>query len=158
MLESFEPTALMALSQRTALPLMQLLELAGKRPTVALVARGDKRTYGDLATHSALDEMAPRIAMLGVHTTHVFPMTPKGRGACPRWSTTATHAGSRSRRSRCGARPLLPRDFKIGDKPVRGDLARQVQGFVKAGADALITDHPGEVRAMVDTPIGLRAD
>ena len=76
-LESFEPTALTALSERTDLPLMQLLELADKQPA-DLAALGDPRTFGDLTGHAALDEMAPRIAMLGVHTTHVFPLDPEG--------------------------------------------------------------------------------
>ncbi len=56
---------------------MQLLELADKRPA-DLVALDDPRTYGDLSGVAALDEMAPRVAMLGVHTTHVFPLDPAG--------------------------------------------------------------------------------
>ncbi|WP_344303601.1 glycerophosphodiester phosphodiesterase family protein [Nocardioides bigeumensis] len=153
-LESFEPTALETLSQRTALPLMQLLELADKRPA-DLVALGDERTYGDLASHAALDEMAPRIAMLGVHTTHVFPIDPEGATGALSSLVDDSHARgievaafTLRRENR-----FLPRDLRIGEDPAAGgDLNRQVRAFVEAGADALITDHPGEVRAMVATP------
>ena len=98
-LESFEPTILTALSERTDLPLMQLLELADKQPA-DLAALGDARTFGDLTGHAALDEMAPRIAMLGVHTTHVFPVDPGGR------DRSALVARRRRTRTRDGRRGL----------------------------------------------------
>jgi glycerophosphoryl diester phosphodiesterase len=151
-LESFEPTALAGLARRTALPLMQLLELADKRPA-DLVALGDERTFGDLATHAALDEMAPRIAMLGVHTTHVFPVDPEGATGALSSLVDDSHA----RGMEVAAFTLrhenrfLPRDLRIGSDPAApGDLARQVRAFAEAGADALITDHPGAVHAVLD--------
>ena len=150
-LESFEPTALTALSERTDLPLMQLLELADKQPA-DLAALGDARTFGDLTGHAALDEMAPRITWLGVHTTHVFPVDPEGATGALSSLVDDAHArgmGVAAFTLRKENR-FLPRDLRVGVDPAgAGDLARQVAGFVDAGADALITDHPGLVRGVL---------
>ena len=153
-LESFEPTALTALSERTDLPLMQLLELADKQPA-DLAALGDGRTFGDLAGHAALDEMAPRIAMLGVHTTHVFPVDPEGATGALSSLVDDAHARGMGVAAFTLRREnrFLPRDLRIGVDPAGvGDLARQVRAFAEAGADALITDHPGFVQDVVSGP------
>ncbi len=147
-LESFEPTVLTALSERTDLPLMQLLELADKQPA-DLAALEDPRTFGDLTGHAALDEMAPRIAMLGVHTTHVFPVDPEGATGALSSLVDDAHARGMGVAAFTLRREnrFLPRDLRTGDDPAGvGDLARQVHAFADAGADALITDHPGFVR------------
>ena len=146
-LECFEPTALTTLASRTDLPLMQLLELADKRPA-DLVALDDPRTYGDLAGVAALDEMAPRVAMLGVHTTHVFPLDPAG--ATGALSTIVDDAHARDlavaaftlrRENR-----FLPAQLRSSPDPAApGDLAAQVRAFADAGADGLFTDHPALV-------------
>ena len=152
-LESFEPTALARLSGRTDLPLMQLLELADKQPA-DLAALGDRRTFGDLAGHAALDEMATRIAMLGVHTTHVFPVDPDGATGALSSLVDDAHARGMGVAAFTLRREnrFLPRDLRIGEDPAgTGDLARQVHAFGEAGADALITDHPALVHEVLST-------
>lgn len=149
MLECFEPTALAELAGRTGLPLVQLLELADHGPA-DLAALGDPRTYGDLATPAALDEMAGRVTGLGVHTTHVFPLDPAGAtgalsslvddGHARGLSVTAFTLRQENR--------FLPRDLRVGTDPAApGDLATQVRAFADAGVDGLITDHPDVVAA-----------
>lgn len=149
LLESFEPTALTMLAGRTDLPLVQLLELADHQPA-DLVALGDPRTFGDLGTPAALDEMADRVSGLGVHTTHVFPLDPEGAtgalsslvddGHAREMTVTAFTLRQENR--------FLPRELRVGTDPAApGNLAAQVRAFADAGVDGLITDHPDVVRA-----------
>lgn len=148
-LECFEPTTLTRLADLTDLPLVQLLELADRRPA-DLVAAGDPRTFGDLATPTGLDEMAGRVAGIGVHTTHVFPLDPAGAigalsslvadGHARGLAVTAFTLRHENR--------FLPRELRVGTDPAApGDLAAQVRAFAEAGVDGLITDHPDVVRA-----------
>lgn len=146
-LECFEPTALTELSRLTELPLLQLLELAEKRPA-DLVAADDPRTYGDLALPAALDELAGRVSALGVHTTHVFPVDPAGAtGAVSHLvdEAAARGLGVTAFTLRAENR-FLPTDLRLGNSPAgHGDLATQVNAFADAGVDGLITDHPDVV-------------
>lgn len=149
MLECFEPTVLAMLSTRTDLPLGQLLELAEMRPA-DLVALDDPRTFSDLATPAALDEMAPHIAALGVHTTHVFPLDPAGATGALSSLVDDAHARGIAVTAFTLRREnrFLPLDLRIGTRPADpGDLEAQVRAFDEAGADGLITDHPDVVLA-----------
>ena len=152
-LECFEPTALTTLASRTDLPLMQLLELADKRPA-DLVALDDPRTYGDLAGAAALDEMAPRVAMLGVHTTHVFPVDPAGATGALSSLVDEAHARGLAVAAFTLRREnrFLPAQLRSSPDPAApGDLAAQVRAFADAGADGLFTDHPALVRDALQT-------
>lgn len=160
MLATFEPTVIEALAERTDLPLVQLLELADWRPA-DLVAVDDPRTFGDLATPAALDEMVGHISAIAVHTTHVFPLDPEG--VTGKLSSLVDDAHARGlevsaftlrRENR-----FLPGDLKVGDDPAgAGDLAAQVHAFSDAGADGLITDHPDVVLATLSARSGPSAE
>ena len=152
-LECFEPTALTTLASRTDLPLMQLLELADRRPA-DLVALDDPRTYGDLAGVATLDEMAARVAMLGVHTTHVFPVDPDGATGALSSLVDDAHARGLAVAAFTLRREnrFLPAELRSSADPAApGDLAAQVRAFADAGADGLFTDHPALVLEALQT-------
>lgn len=149
LIQCFEPTVLAELSRRTDLPLLQLLELTDHRPA-DLCAIGDARTYGDLLSPAGLDEMAARISMLGVHTTHVFPRDPWG--ATGAVSSLVQDAHERSMTVTVFTlrqeNRFLPRQLWIGVDPEgAGDLAAETHAFAATGVDGLITDNPGLVLA-----------
>ena len=126
----------------------QLIELADKRPA-DLAETDDARTFGDLVTLPELDAVRGRIAALGVHTTHVFPLDPQGATGALSSLIDEAHA----RDIQVAAFTLrrenrfLPTQLRIGDDPkAPGDLATQARAFAEAGADALFTDNVDVVR------------
>ena len=94
--------------------------------------------------------MAPLVAALGVHTTHVFPLDPEGATGALSSLVHDAHARDLAVTAFTLRREnrFLPLDLRIGSDPARpGDLAAQVRAFTDAGADGLITDHPDVVLA-----------
>ena len=143
-LMAFETGILRRLADRTRLPIVQLLDLPDRRPA-DLVAAGDPRTYGDLATPTGLawiDEYADGI---GPHKSLVLPRDAQGRigpasplvrDAHRTWLTV--HAWTVRAENR-----FLPVDLRVGTAPdAHGDVRAEVVALLDAGVDGVITDHP----------------
>lgn len=141
---AFETTVLRRLSERTRLPIIQLLE-DGTRHPADLLAAGDLRTYADLLTHDGLawvDEYADGI---GPHKTMVLPRDRAGaigtasglvRAAHRHWLTVHVWTVR-------GENRYLPTNLRRGDQPdALGDMAAEVRALLDAGVDGVITDHP----------------
>lgn len=142
-LMAFETTVLRRLAARTRLPIVQLVEDAG-RPA-DLVAVGDPRTYADLLTPEGLawvDEYADGI---GPHRSLVLPRDRTGAIGAP--STLVRDAHRRGLTVHVwtvrGENRFLPTNLRRGDAPdALGDMAAEVRALLDAGVDGVITDHP----------------
>jgi glycerophosphoryl diester phosphodiesterase len=143
-LMSFETTVLRRLAGRTRLPVVQLLDVAHRRPA-DLVALGDPTTYGDLVTREGLAWIDDYADGIGPHKALVLPRDADGavgepsrlvRDAHRAWLTV--HVWTVRAENR-----FLPTNLRHGsalDAP--GDMAGEVRALLDAGVDGVITDHP----------------
>jgi glycerophosphoryl diester phosphodiesterase len=147
-IQSFEVGNLKALSRRTRLPLVQLLDATG-RP-YDFVVSGDPRTYADLATPEGLAEIATYADGIGPNKNLIVPRDAQNRLTSP---TTLVRDAHRAgllvhpwtfRRENT----FLPEDFRQGNpaSPVylqaTGDFPAELRLFYKLGVDGLFTDNP----------------
>lgn len=141
---SFEPTILRRLVGRLRLPVLQLLGAAGTRPA-DLVAAGDSRTYGDLATPEGLAFIDGYADGIAADKSLLLPRDAEGaigvpstlvRDAHREWLTV--HAWTLRAENR-----YLPSNLRVGDDPeASGDLEAEARALLDAGVDGLITDQP----------------
>jgi glycerophosphoryl diester phosphodiesterase len=141
-IQSFEVANLKELSRLTDLPLVQLLNAAG-RPWDFTV-KGDPRTYADMATPAGLAEIARYATGVGVNTNLMIPLVGGFLGT-PTTLVTDAHAkglivhGWTFRAENA----FLPLDFRSSSDPnAFGDLAGQVKRFLELGMDGFFTDQP----------------
>ena len=147
-IQSFEVGNLKALSRKTRLPLVQLLDATG-RP-YDFVVSGDPRTYADLATPEGLAEIATYADGIGPNKNLIVPRDAQNRLTSP---TTLVRDAHRVgllvhpwtfRRENT----FLPEDFRQGNpaSPVylqaTGDFPAELRLFYKLGIDGLFTDNP----------------
>jgi glycerophosphoryl diester phosphodiesterase len=143
-LMAFETTILRRLSERTRLPLVQLLDRPGRRPA-DLAAVGDTRTYADLLGRDGLAEIDEYADGIGPHKSLVLPPDDAGRIGVPStlvrdahrlWMTV--HAWTVRAENR-----FLPANLRRGCVPdAPGDVRGEVAALLAAGVDGVITDHP----------------
>jgi glycerophosphoryl diester phosphodiesterase len=143
-LMAFEPTILRRLAARTRLPIIQLLDLASRRPA-DLEAIGDPTTYADLITRDGLVWIDDYADGIGPARSLVLPRDADGaigvpsglvREAHRQWLTV--HVWTVRSENR-----FLPTNLRIGDDPgAPGDMAAEVRALLDAGVDGIITDHP----------------
>lgn len=141
-IQSFETANLRKLHRMTTLPLIQLLNASG-RP-FDFVAAGDPRSYADLATPRGLAEIAGYAKGIGANTALMIPLAGGRLGRPTTLVDDAHRAGLlvhgwtfRAENS------FLPDDFDAGADPAAlGNLAGQVQAFLRLGMDGFFTDHP----------------
>jgi glycerophosphoryl diester phosphodiesterase len=141
-IQSFEVANLKELSKLTDLPLVQLLNAAG-RPWDFTV-KGDPRTYADMATPAGLAEIARYASGVGVNTNLMIPLAGGFLGT-PTTLVTDAHAkglivhGWTFRAENA----FLPQDFRSSSDPnAFGDLAGQIKRFLDLGMDGFFTDQP----------------
>jgi glycerophosphoryl diester phosphodiesterase len=147
-IQSFEVGNLKALSRKTRLPLVQLLDATG-RP-YDFVVSGDPRTYADLATPEGLAEIATYADGIGPNKNLIVPRDAQNRLTSP---TTLVRDAHRVgllvhpwtfRRENT----FLPEDFRQGNpaSPVylqaTGDFPAELRLFYKLGIDGLFSDNP----------------
>jgi len=147
-IQSFEVGNLKALSRKTRLPLVQLLDATG-RP-YDFVVSGDPRTYADLATPEGLAEIATYADGVGPNKNLIVPRDAQNRLTSP---TTLVRDAHRAgllvhpwtfRRENT----FLPEDFRQGNpaSPVylqaTGDFPAELRLFYKLGVDGLFSDNP----------------
>jgi glycerophosphoryl diester phosphodiesterase len=141
--QSFEVGNLRRLAGLTRVPLVQLVEPAG-RPwdfTLARVAR----SYADMLRPEGLREVASYARAIGAHKDLVLPRDASGRlGEATSLVSDAHAAGLLVHVFTLRAEnQFLPAQLRRGADPAaRGDLAAEATLFLRAGVDGLFTDHP----------------
>jgi len=156
-IQSFETHNLRYLRTITTLRLVQLLSASGS--PWDLEARGDTRTYADLATATGLREIATYAQGVGPNKNLVIRRRPDGRLATPTAFVRDAHAAGlvvhpwtfRAENT------FLPPDHRRGAIPSDlGDGVGEIAAFIAAGIDGFFTDHAdvgvAAVKALVRRP------
>ena len=142
-IQSFETANLRKLSRMTKIPLVQLVDAAGK-PWDFVVAN-DPRTYADLVKPAGLKQIAQYASGLGANKNLIIPRTQTGFLGTPTTLIRDAHAAGlivhgwtfRAENS------FLPRDFQSSTDPAGiGGLETEVKRFLELGMDGFFTDHP----------------
>jgi glycerophosphoryl diester phosphodiesterase len=145
-IQSFEVANLKKLNKLTRLPLIQLIDAAGK-PFDFTVA-GDPRTYADLVTPAGLHEVARYADGVGVNKNLIIPRDATGKLGAPTNLIADAHAERlvvhawtfRAENS------FLPLDFQIGNPAdpafagARGNFPAELQLFLGLGLDGAFSD------------------
>jgi glycerophosphoryl diester phosphodiesterase len=141
-LQSFEVANLRYLNGITNLRIAQLLNGSG-RP-YDFTAAGDARTYADLASAAGLSFVDGYADGVGANTNLMIPLV-NGRLGTPTSLVADAHAlglevhGWTFR----AENTFLPNEFDIGSDPASfGNLAGQIEAFLRLGMDAFFTDQP----------------
>jgi glycerophosphoryl diester phosphodiesterase len=134
-IQSFEVGNLQELRRRTDLPLIQLLEVAGRPRDFTLA--GDGRTYQDLAAPAGLAEIAEYADGIGPNKRLIVPVDGEGRLQAPTSLVDDAH--------RAGLL-VHPWTFR-SDNPFLaaeygGDPAGEYRQFFGLGVDGLFSDFP----------------
>lgn len=141
-IQSFEVSNLQALAKMTRVPLVQLLNGSGQ--PYDFVAKGDTRTYADLAKPAGLKEIARYASGIGANTNLMIPLV-GGRLGTPTTLVKDAHAAGlivhgwtfRAENN------FLPNEFDSSANPAElGDLAGQIKAFLNLGMDGFFSDHP----------------
>jgi len=154
-IQSFEVSNLQELSKKTNLPLVQLTGAAG-RP-YDFTAKGDPRTYADIASAGGLKQVAKYADGVGPDKDQIVPRDTSNRLLQPTSLIRDAH--------RAGLvvhpytfRPennFLPEDFREGGPSspeylrARGDQPAELKLFYKLGVDGVFADNP-------DTAVAVR--
>ncbi|SCE84632.1 glycerophosphoryl diester phosphodiesterase [Micromonospora purpureochromogenes] len=149
--QSFETANLRKLDALIDVPLVQLLDAAG-RP-YDFTAAGDARTYADLATPAGLAWIAGYADGVGLNKNLIVPRDATGKLRAP---TTVVRDAHRERLvvhawTFRAENQFLPADFRIGADPnARGDITAEYELFYGLGLDGVFADQP-------DTAVAARA-
>ncbi|NYF55425.1 glycerophosphodiester phosphodiesterase [Micromonospora purpureochromogenes] len=149
--QSFETANLRKLDAMIDVPLVQLLDAAG-RP-YDFTAAGDARTYADLATPAGLAWIAGYADGVGLNKNLIVPRDATGKLRAP---TTVVRDAHRERLAVHAwtfraENQFLPTDFRIGADPnARGDITAEYELFYGLGLDGVFADQP-------DTAVAARA-
>jgi glycerophosphoryl diester phosphodiesterase len=151
-LQSFEVTNLRWLRARTALPLIQLVDLDGA--PYDLQQAGDSRDHRHLATPAGLAEVAGYADGVGVHKDLVLPRDRAGRARFPSALVACAHEAGLLVHvwTLRNEKQYMAANFRIGshaDAP--GDPHAEVRAFLDAGVDGFFTDQ-------TDTGVAARED
>jgi glycerophosphoryl diester phosphodiesterase len=142
-IQSFEVANLRRLATLTRVPLIQLVEPAG-RPwdfTLGHVVR----TYADLMQPEGLREIATYARGIGVHKDMVLPRDGAGRLQPPTSLVRDAHAAGLLVHvfTLRAENEFLPAELRRGLSPsARGDMAAEAALFLRAGVDGYFTDYP----------------
>jgi glycerophosphoryl diester phosphodiesterase len=142
--QSFEVGNLRRLDRRLDVRLVQLLGLTATAP-FDLAARGDDRTYADLATPAGLRAIARYADGVGPSKDYIVPLDPTGASLPPtRFVRSAHRAGLvvhpyTFRRENV----FLPLELRRGADPAApGDLRAELRQFFELGVDGVFADQP----------------
>jgi glycerophosphoryl diester phosphodiesterase len=150
--QSFEVGNLKRLKTLTHVPLVQLLEPAG-RPWDFTLGRF-AGTYEDMARPEGLREIAKYARAIGAHKGLVLPRDGAGRSLAVTSLVRDAHAAGLLVHvwTLRAENEFLPTELRVGADPsVRGNLAAEAEAFLAAGVDGFFTDFPADgVRARDD--------
>lgn len=143
LVQSFETTNLKALAKQTDVPLLQLIDCSGA--PYDLRSAGKKTTYATLRTRSGLKKIARYADGVGLCKDTMIPRTKKGRLRSPTAVIRKAHragltvVGGTFRREN----EFLLLQYRSSTDPTQvGDLAGEIDAFLKAGMDGFFTDNP----------------
>ena len=149
-IQSFEVGNLRKLNRMTRVPLVQLLSASGQPYDFTL--SGDKRTYADLAKPAGLAEISSYAKGVGANTNLMIPLV-AGRLGTPTTLVKDAHAAGlvvhgwtfRAENN------FLPNEFDSSADPAAiGDMAGQIEAFLKIGMDGLFSDQSFLARKAID--------
>lgn len=141
-IQSFEVGNLKALSRRTQLPLVQLMDDSGA--PYDFVAQKDPRIYADMATESGLAEIASYAQAIGPAKTLIIPRAPDASLGSPTELLARAHAHGllvhpwtfRAENA------FLPAPLRSSPDPqAQGNLQAELLEHLEAGIDGFFTDH-----------------
>jgi glycerophosphoryl diester phosphodiesterase len=142
-IQSFETGNLEALSRRTNLRLVQLVDCTGA--PYDLSSTGDPRTYADLLTPAGLAEISGYADVLALCKDQMIPRDATGLLLAPTPVIKDAHAvglqvsGWTFRREN----QFLPIQFRVGADPnAVGNLQAEIETFLRAGMDSFFSDNP----------------
>ena len=141
--QSKETANLRALRPRTSLPLVQLTDRTGA--PWDLVAAGDRRTYADLTTPSALADVATYADGVGPNKSQVIGRSSDHRLTGETGLVADAHAAGLFVHvwTMRDENNFLPLDFRTGDDvAAHGDAAGELHAFLDAGVDGVFADYP----------------
>lgn len=142
-IQSFEVGNLQALRKKTQIRLVQLME--GSGAPYDFVARGDKRTYADLATAEGLREVALYADAIGVDKGMVIPRDADNALTAPTAVVNYAHAAGLKVHvwTMRAENYFLPKFFAKGTAPdAVGNLEGEIAAFLTTNIDGLFSDHP----------------
>lgn len=134
-IQSFEVSNLQALSQKTDLPLVQLINDVGK--PYDFIINGDSRTYQDLISIDGLQEIAKYAQAIGVHKNLIFPKDKQGKLLSPTDLIKNAHTAN-----------LLVHAWTFRNEDVflpvdlKGNPQKEYELFFKLGIDGVFSDFP----------------
>lgn len=142
-IQSFEVANLQALRKKTQIRLVQLMEASGA--PFDFVARGDKRTYADLATQEGLREVALYADAVGVEKSMVIPRDRDNALLTP--TSLVNHAHSVGLKVHIwtmrAENNFLPKFFASSDDPAAiGNLSGEIAAYLTTEIDGFFSDHP----------------
>jgi glycerophosphoryl diester phosphodiesterase len=153
LIQSFEPWVLRRLARRTTLPLVQLVDVTGRKH---IERAGDTRTHADFLTPNGLREVSTYAQVLGTHKSLLVPRDRNGRLGRPsglaeraRGAGLAVHAWTFRNEN-----AFLPAERRNGDETAAyGDAFGEYAVFSDLGVDAVFTDHPDTAVAAFAQPV-----
>jgi len=132
-IQSFEVGNLKMLREKTDLPLIQLMETAGR--SWDFTVAGDPRTYYDLATPAGLKEIATYADGIGPDKRMIVPVGPDGRLLSPTSLVKDAHAAGLL------VHPWTFRsDGSFLAPEYGGDPGKEYDQFFSLGVDGLFSD------------------
>lgn len=155
-IQSFEVGNLRKLNRLTRVPLVQLLNGSG-RP-YDFVLSGDPRTYADLAKPAGLADIASYAQGIGANTNLMIPLV-GGRLGTPTPLVKDAHAAGLVVHGWTfrAENVFLPDDFDSSADPTAlGDLAGQIEAFLKLGMDGVFSDQSFLARKAIDAYVRKR--
>jgi len=142
-IQSFETGNLKALSRRTEVRLVQLIDCTGA--PYDFRSSGDPRTYTDLLAPEGLAEISEYADVVALCKDRMIPRDPTGALLEPTPVIEDAHAvglevsGWTFRREN----QFLPTQFRVGTEPnAVGNLEQEIETFLAAGMDSFFTDNP----------------
>jgi glycerophosphoryl diester phosphodiesterase len=149
-IQSFEVGNLRKLNRMTRVPLVQLINGSGQ--PYDFTASGDTRTYADLVKPAGLAEISSYAQGIGANTSLMIPLV-AGRLGTPTTLVKDAHAAGLIVHGWTfrAENVFLPDDFDSSADPTAiGNLAGQIEAFLKLGMDGLFSDQSFLARKAID--------
>jgi glycerophosphoryl diester phosphodiesterase len=146
-IQSFETSNLRELNRRIPVPLVQLIDNQGA--PFDLVAKGDPRTYDDLATPDGLREIATYADGVGPGKDRIVPRDAEGNLGEPTSFVDDAHAAGLDVHPWTfrNENTFLPTDLRRGADPADyGDAFAEYELFLRLGVDGVFSDNPDTAR------------
>lgn len=152
-IQSFEVDNLKALSQLTAVPLVQLLWIEGQ--PYDQEAKGGTLSYADMLTPDGLNAITGYAKGIGPEKSQVIPRDAKGNLGTPTALVRDAHAAGLTVHPFTfrAENHFLPADLRSEGGPEKqGDIEEEIRRFLATGIDGLFIDQPDIAVRLRATP------